>query len=160
MSRASLLAPLALIGALLVTSAVTADEKIDDSATPRLICISFMKTGDAASGQIESAFLGKMRTDYATQNVLFLQADLSTPATTHQARLLLNALGGHEVWMKNSKKPGTVVLVDGEYGDIRATLTGASKEADAKKAFEAAMKPQEESDEPGDKDEGGDEEDK
>ena len=154
MSRALRLTPLLLVGALLVSPVLAGDEKVDESATPRIVCIAFTKSGDAASGKLEAAFLAKMRTTYAAHNVLFLTADVTSAATTHQARLLLNALGLSEVWTANTKKPGRVVLVDGEWSTVRTTLTATTTETEAKKAFDAALKPQE-TDEEGD-----DEEDK
>ena len=146
MSRALWLLPFVLASALVVTPVLAGDEKVDEGATPRVVCVSFVRSGDAASGKLEGAFLAKMRTAYVTKNVLFLTADVSTTASQHQARLLLNALELSDLWTANAKKPGRVLLVDGEYGSVRATLTATTKEAEAKKAFEAAMKPQEEDD--------------
>jgi hypothetical protein len=141
MTRTLLLAPAVLACALLALPSVRAEGKIDEDAVPRIVCIAFTKAGDAASGKLEAAFLGKMRSTYAAQNVLFLQADVTTPATMQQARLLLNALSLNETWRKYAKKPGHVVLLDVDSGDERGTLGATAKEADAKKAFEAALKP-------------------
>ena len=144
MSRALWLIPFALASALVVTPVLAGDEKkVDESATPQIVCVSFIRSGDAASGKLEGAFLAKMRTAYATKNVLFVTADVTSAASQHQARLLLNALQLTDVWTANAKRPGRVLLVDGEWSNVRATLTATTKEAEAKNAFEAAMKPQE-----------------
>jgi hypothetical protein len=147
---------LVVLVAMAVTPASAGDSDVDEASTPQILAVAFTRSGDAASGKLEASFLGKMRTAYATRNVLFVSADLSTPATTHQARLLLNAMGAGEVWAGRTKLVGKVVLLDVEWGSVRATLDANTKTDVAQKAFEAALKPQEDMD---DGDDEGDEED-
>ena len=146
MTRALWLAPFVFAIAVFAPSVRAGDEKVDESATPQLYCVTFVRSGDAASGKLDAAFLNRMKQTHAAKNVLFVTADISSPTSSHQARLMLNALGLTDVWTANAKKPGHVVLVDAEWGTVRATLGAKTTEAEATKAFDAALKPAPEED--------------
>ena len=121
---------LAVFSTGLLVPAVAGDEP--GSSVAKVYCVTFHKDGDAASATMEKGFMAKMRTEFASKNVLFVTADLTSAASRHQAQMLMNALSLSDVWDANASKPGTVVLSDPEYGSVKGSFTSTTKEADAR----------------------------
>jgi len=130
--------------ALVATLSLAQDDSSDDDCQPKLFAVSFVTTGHAGSKELE-AKLARVRTDYAGRDVLFLTADLTTPGSRHQAKLLLNSLGlGRELWGANAKSAGRLCVVSVDTGSVVKTLTGKD---DLAGALDAALKADEGCDE-------------
>lgn len=121
--------------------ALAEDGDTPDDSVARVYCVAFTKTGDAASQSIEKAWLGKIRTEFADKNVLFITADLTSKGSRHQAKLLLNGLGLEDLWRSYASKPGTVVAAEAEWGRVLGAMTSKTTPAEARATLTKGLTP-------------------
>jgi len=87
------------------------DTETPDDSLPKILAIS-VTAKDKDSETLEKNCVAKLRAAYAGKNVLFLNVDISSMESRHQAKLLLNTLGLGDVWKAHGKSAGQLHLVD------------------------------------------------
>jgi len=156
-------------GFLVVAGALQAGEdkggETPDDSLPSAIVVRISKAGDADSDKVANAVAQPLRAAFAGKDVLFLDVDVTTKETRHQAKLLLNSLDLGSIWKKHGTKPGTLVVYDVSEGSIAETADAKSSVDKAKKAVEGILAKassgdeEEGAEEEMPEDDGGDEED-
>lgn len=130
-------------GVLIVAAALHAgDEKkteTPDDSTASVIVVRFHKSGHADSESLWKSVVAPLREAFLDKDVLFVDADVSSRESRHQAKLLLNSLDLGGLWKKYGSKPGTAVILDVSEGE--AALVADSKTAldKAKKAVSSVL---------------------
>jgi hypothetical protein len=150
--RPILTATLLVLASTLLSQARAGDEEAGENTLPRVFCIAFLKDGDAGSATVQKGWLKKLETDLAERDVLFLHADLTSAGTRHQARLLMTQIALEGVWRDHANRPGTVALVDAEWGTVKHVLDARTTEAQARAGIEAMLAPAPAEDDRGDPD--------
>ena len=130
-------------GMMIVATALEAgDEKAKetpDDSTPTVVVVRIAKTGHADSEKVGKSVGQPLRDSYAAKDVLFLEVDVTSRESRHQAKLLLNSLELGTIWAKHGQKPGSIVVFDVMEGEI-ALVADAKTAADkAKKSVETIL---------------------
>jgi len=141
------------IGGLMVVAAAlyAGDEKTaetPDNSTASVVVVRFGKSGHAESEALMKSVVTPLRDGFLEKDVLFLDVDLSSRGSRHQAKMLLNALDMASVWKKFGSKPGTAVIIDVMEGETALEADSKTSLDKAKKAVSSIL----------DKQSGGDEE--
>jgi len=128
-------------GLMIVATALQAgDEKeTPEDSTPSVVVVRFAKSGHTDSDSVGKSVAKPLRDAYAAKDVLFVDVDVSSRESRHQAKLLLNALDLGSVWTKHGKKPGTLVVFDVMEGDIALVADAKTDAAKAKKSVETIL---------------------
>jgi hypothetical protein len=126
--------PILVIALAISTAVVMAgDEETPDSSTPQVAALVFRLEKNKPSADL-AAVVAKVRRTTEDKNVLFVDVNLTTRGSRHQAKLLLNVLGLNPVWKANTKSAGRLILVDLDTGEPIKVLSandGESAIADA-----------------------------
>jgi len=154
--RRLLIGALALALGAAVTVVVAQDNETPDDSYPRTVVVTFRTDGHKACKDLE-AKVAKVRAQFEDKDVLFVTADLTSRASRHQAKLLLNALSLGEIWRKNSKSPDRCVLVGADTGEVLKSLTSKDSEKDLTEAIKKSLQEDEDEGMEEDSDEGGSE---
>ena len=88
---------------------------------PRIVAVQFHADWCKPSREI-SPRVDDLRMRYGDDGVLFVEVDLTTEQTRHQAGYLMTALGLDEVWKQQNGRTGELLLVDRIEGRVLTTL--------------------------------------
>ncbi|MHC4939017.1 MAG: hypothetical protein ACYTHK_08615 [Planctomycetota bacterium] len=136
------------LAGLIAGSGVAEDKAVKpetwDGSVPTLFALTFLKSGHADSAKLEST-LAELRKGYEEKDILFLRIDVSTRASRHQSKLLLNALAiESDVWKTAFAAPGVFKIVDADTGEARAEFNHKKTAKEIKKGLDAELeKPRE-----------------
>ncbi|MHC4849386.1 MAG: hypothetical protein ACYTEG_13145 [Planctomycetota bacterium] len=142
--KAVILILCALIPGLGVADDKAAKPDTWDGSVPKGLALTFVKAGHADSVKLEKT-ISELRGAYEDKDILFLRIDVSTRATRHQSKLLLNALSiESDVWKPAFAKPGVFKIVDEDSGEVQASFDHKSSAKEIRKALDVEIAPPEE----------------